>query len=72
MPGGKYSKKERGLSVTEKSQPNQDARQTEPQKKRYCKPRLEKAGSLTELTQGFDGSVPDEQGGMTKVNPFTG
>lgn len=38
----------------------------------YTKPVLQKAGSLAELTQGFAGSVPDEQGGQTKRNPFQG
>lgn len=38
----------------------------------YTKPVLCKAGSLAELTQGFAGSVPDEQGGQTKRNPFQG
>lgn len=47
------------------NQTNQPARQ-------YQKPLLEKAGSLAELTQGFAGSVPDEQGGQTKRNPFQG
>ena len=41
-------------------------------KKVYQAPVLEKAGSLSELTQGFSGSIPDESGGHTKVNPFTG
>lgn len=40
--------------------------------KKYSKPLLTRAGSLKELTQGFSGSVPDEQGGNTKRNPFTG
>ena len=38
----------------------------------YTKPVLKKAGSLAELTQGFAGSIPDEQGGHTKRNPFQG
>jgi len=38
----------------------------------YKKPELDKAGNLAELTQGFAGSVPDEQGGQTKRNPFQG
>lgn len=38
----------------------------------YTKPVLKNAGSLAELTQGFAGSVPDEQGGHTKRNPFQG
>ena len=38
----------------------------------YVKPMLVKVGSLAELTQGFAGSVPDEQGGHTKRNPFQG
>ena len=41
-------------------------------RKPYHKPRLQRAGSLAELTQGFAGSVPDEQGGQTKRNPFQG
>jgi hypothetical protein len=40
--------------------------------KPYTTPVLTKAGSLAELTQGFAGSVPDEQGGQTKRNPFQG
>lgn len=40
--------------------------------RKYAKPVLQKAGSLAELTQGFAGSVPDEQGGQTKRNPFQG
>lgn len=42
------------------------------QKQTYRKPVLVKAGSLSELTQGFSGSVPDEHGGHTKRNPFQG
>ena len=38
----------------------------------YTKPVLKSAGSLAELTQGFAGSIPDEQGGHTKRNPFQG
>ena len=38
----------------------------------YHAPQLQRAGSLQELTQGFSGSVPDEQGGHTKRNPFQG
>jgi hypothetical protein len=38
----------------------------------YTKPVLKNAGSLAELTQGFAGSTPDEQGGHTKRNPFQG
>jgi len=41
-------------------------------KKRYVKPQIVNPGSLAELTQGFSGSVPDEQGGNTKRNPFQG
>jgi|TARA_B100000700_G_scaffold45158_1_gene47102 hypothetical protein len=40
--------------------------------KQYKKPVLVHAGSLSVLTQGFAGSVPDEQGGQTKRNPFQG
>ena len=38
----------------------------------YTKPVLKSAGSLADLTQGFAGSIPDEQGGHTKRNPFQG
>ena len=38
----------------------------------YHKPELRQVGTLADLTQGFAGSVPDEQGGMTKRNPFQG
>lgn len=38
----------------------------------YSAPVLKSAGNLAELTQGFAGSVPDEQGGHTKRNPFQG
>tara|TARA_R110002050_G_scaffold162105_2_gene291928 strand:- start:1217 stop:1384 length:168 start_codon:yes stop_codon:yes gene_type:complete len=38
----------------------------------YTKPVLKNAGSLADLTQGFSGSIPDEQGGHTKRNPFQG
>lgn len=41
-------------------------------KKVYQTPRLARAGTLAELTQGFAGSLPDEQGGQTKSNPFQG
>jgi hypothetical protein len=41
-------------------------------RKPYSKPILLKAGCLAELTEGFSGSVPDEQGGHTKRNPFQG
>ena len=40
--------------------------------KHYSTPILKSAGNLAELTQGFAGSVPDEQGGHTKRNPFQG
>ncbi|WP_016955323.1 lasso RiPP family leader peptide-containing protein [Catenovulum agarivorans] len=40
--------------------------------KPYKKPELKNPGSLAELTQGFAGSIPDEQGGHTKRNPFQG
>jgi hypothetical protein len=40
--------------------------------KPYSTPVLKSAGNLAELTQGFAGSVPDEQGGHTKRNPFQG
>lgn len=42
------------------------------QLKTYTKPVLTNAGNLAELTQGFAGSIPDEQGGHTKRNPFQG
>lgn len=42
------------------------------EKHEYIKPELTKVGSLSELTQGFAGSVPDENGGNTKRNPFQG
>ncbi|WP_441004072.1 lasso RiPP family leader peptide-containing protein [Pseudocolwellia agarivorans] len=42
------------------------------QKLAYTKPVLTNAGNLAELTQGFSGSIPDEQGGHTKRNPFQG
>lgn len=42
------------------------------QKREYRSPELKKAGSLAELTQGFAGSIPDEQGGNAKRNPFQG
>jgi hypothetical protein len=41
-------------------------------KKAYTKPELKNPGTLAELTQGFAGSIPDEQGGHTKRNPFQG
>jgi hypothetical protein len=41
-------------------------------KQEYTKPELTKLGCLAELTQGFAGSVPDENGGQTKRNPFQG
>lgn len=40
--------------------------------KPYSSPILTKAGNLVELTHGFAGSIPDEQGGQTKRNPFQG
>lgn len=46
--------------------------QTIESKSVYTKPVLKNAGSLAELTQGFSGSIPDEQGGHTKRNPFQG
>ena len=41
-------------------------------RKEYRKPQFKQVGTLAELTQGFAGSVPDEQGGHTKRNPFQG
>lgn len=41
-------------------------------RKPYAAPRLINQGTLGALTQGFAGSVPDEQGGQTKRNPFQG
>ena len=35
-------------------------------KESYRKPVLKNAGSLAELTQGFSGSIPDEQGGRLR------
>jgi|TARA_Y100001970_G_scaffold248315_1_gene317770 hypothetical protein len=49
-----------------------EQRDAHAEKREYSKPELQKAGSLAELTQGFSGSVPDEQGGHTKRNPFQG
>jgi len=48
--------------------PELDVEQRQP----YSAPRLEKVGTLAELTQGFSGSIPDEQGGQTKRNPYQG
>ena len=44
----------------------------ESKKEQYSKPELRKVGTLAELTEGFAGSIPDEQGGQTKRNPFQG
>ena len=41
-------------------------------KKQYKKPEITNPGDLAQLTQGFSGSIPDEQGGHTKRNPFQG
>jgi hypothetical protein len=41
-------------------------------RKPYTAPKLERVGTLSAMTQGFAGSVPDEQGGNTKRNPFQG
>ena len=41
-------------------------------RKPYERPTLTSQGTLGALTQGFAGSVPDEQGGQTKRNPFQG
>ena len=49
-----------------------EQRDAHAEKREYSKPELQKAGSLAELAQGFSGSVPDEQGGHTKRNPFQG
>ncbi len=46
--------------------------QVKSNKKAYHKPKLVKEGSLSQLTQGFAGSIPDENGGHTKRNPFQG
>jgi len=56
------------------NRPNSDdnARAAGAGKKTYRRPVLSRVGSLAELTQGFSGSLPDEQGGMTKRNPFQG
>ncbi|WP_395341927.1 lasso RiPP family leader peptide-containing protein [Ningiella sp. W23] len=45
---------------------------THESKKQYVKPVVTNPGDLAELTQGFSGSIPDEQGGQTKRNPFQG
>lgn len=45
---------------------------TQSAKKQYVKPEITNPGNLAELTQGFSGSIPDEQGGHTKRNPFQG
>jgi hypothetical protein len=42
------------------------------ERKAYVPPELSRVGTLAELTQGFSGSLPDEGGGQTKRNPFTG
>lgn len=41
-------------------------------KKAYVKPEIKSSGTLADLTLGFSGSIPDEQGGHTKRNPFQG
>ncbi len=41
-------------------------------RKPYVAPQLKLVGTLTELTQGFSGSIPDERGGQTKRNPYQG
>ncbi len=41
-------------------------------RKVYQRPQFKQAGTLADLTQGFAGSIPDEQGGQTKRNPFQG
>jgi hypothetical protein len=51
---------------------NSSTKQTVTCKAVYTKPVLKNAGSLADLTQGFAGSIPDEQGGHTKRNPFQG
>ena len=48
------------------------SQQTELGKKAYIKPVINNPGTLAELTKGFSGSIPDEQGGHTKRNPFQG
>lgn len=53
------------MAVTESKVEHQD-------RKPYTAPQLNKAGTLAELTQGFAGSLPDEQGGQTKRNPYQG
>lgn len=50
----------------------QDATQRKGIKQPYRQPQFKKVGTLAELTQGFSGSIPDEQGGQTKRNPFQG
>ncbi len=49
-----------------------NSKQTMPIKKAYTKPVITNPGTLAELTKGFSGSIPDEQGGHTKRNPFEG
>lgn len=51
---------------------NSHSNQQRVAKKPYAKPVLTNPGNLAELTQGFAGSIPDEQGGHTKRNPFQG
>lgn len=51
---------------------NNNKSNVQPNLKPYNKPVLKKQGTLSELTQGFSGSLPDEQGGHTKRNPFQG
>ena len=46
--------------------------QQQTSKKVYTKPTVNNPGTLAELTKGFSGSIPDEQGGHTKRNPFEG
>ena len=47
-------------------------KQVNSSKKQYVKPAITNPGNLAELTQGYSGSIPDEQGGHTKRNPFQG
>jgi hypothetical protein len=49
-----------------------NSKSTTESKKIYVKPVITNPGDLAQLTQGFAGSIPDEQGGHTKRNPFQG
>lgn len=57
--------------MKEQANMTKECKQPEP-RKAYSRPVLKQVGTLAELTQGYAGSLPDEQGGQTKRNPFTG